>query len=171
MVDRPVVLVGLMGSGKSSAASCLSRRTTAKVLDTDRMVEQAEGRSVASLFHDEGEAAFRLLEVAALDQALSTPTPVIIAAGGGIVITPEARSMLRERAVVIHLAVSPEVAAARVGNNPSRPLLAGDPLGRLTSLHADRRSLYDEVADHTIAVDELSPDEIAQAVQAIVEDT
>src|SRR5262245_3650554 len=134
MPDRPLALVGLMGAGKSAVARILGERLGAAVADLDAFVEAAEGCPITELFEREGETYFRRREGEVLRQALDAGARVI-ACGGGVVLDPGHRSLLRERCRVVWLEVSPAEAARRVGSKSGRPLLAGgSPPGRLAEL-------------------------------------
>jgi shikimate kinase len=151
-----------MGAGKSSLAMVLADRMGAELLDTDELVVEQAGETIAELFERDGEQAFRTRELAALREALEHPSPVVIATGGGIVTTSEARTLLAEQAGVIFLDVSVPVALERVRRDPaSRPKLGADPAASLAKLVEERRSGYQAVASLTLPVGELSLDELA----------
>lgn len=167
--SRPVALVGLMGAGKTAVARALGERLGVVVADLDAMIEAAEGRPVAELFEREGEAYFRRREGEILRQSLAAGARVI-ACGGGVVLDPGHRALLRERCRVVWLEVSPAVAARRIGAPGGRPLLAGAvPERRLESLLAERRPLYAGVAHDRIDTDALTPGEVADAILAAAE--
>jgi shikimate kinase len=168
---RPIALVGLMGAGKSTVARALGERLGGAVADLDAMVEAELGCSVAELFQREGEPAFRRLEGRILEQALAAGAGVI-ACGGGIVLDPAHRGALVARCRVVWLEVSPAAAALRLaGAGDSRPLLAaagagwaGAPLQRLEALLAERRPLYEEVAQARVAVEGRTVEQVADEV-------
>ena len=162
--SRHIVLVGLMGAGKSSVGRLLAQALEEPFVDTDEVVAKGEGRSVAELFSEHGEAHFRGLELDVLRGELGSATASVVATGGGVVTTPEGRAVLAAHHPVILLDVSPEVAARRVGDGRNRPLLAGNPEEKLAELAAQRRSAYLEVADHVIAVDDRSPGQVVGAL-------
>ncbi|MEP6851375.1 MAG: shikimate kinase [bacterium] len=151
--DRPgtvrseprAVLVGLPGAGKSSAARRLASRLGVEAADSDDLVEARAGRSVAEIFADDGEPAFRALEEAAVALALGSFAGVL-SLGGGAVLAPGTRKRLRDSASpVIHLVTTVE-AAMRYTAGSDRPLLAADPSEVLARLQRERTPLYDEVA-------------------------
>jgi shikimate kinase len=163
---RPLALVGLMGAGKTAVARILGERLGATVADLDAYLEAAEGCSIAELFEREGEAYFRRREGEVLRQALSVGARVI-ACGGGVVVDPAHRALLRERCQVVWLEVSPEEAARRVGSATDRPLLAGaPPAARLRVLLAERAPLYAEVADRRVDTERHSPEAVADLILA-----
>jgi len=163
--ERPIALVGLMGAGKSAVARVLGERLGGAVADLDAMLEAEAGCSVAELFARDGEPAFRRRESRLLDQALAAGADVV-ACGGGIVLSPTARGVLRDRCRAVWLEVGPAEAAQRVrATLGDRPLLAGgDPRARLEALLAERAPLYTEVAVARVATDRLGPAEVAEAV-------
>lgn len=164
---RPIALVGLMGAGKSAVARVLGERLGAAAADLDSMIEAIEGMSVAELFERSGEAWFRRREGELLDQAIRSGVRVL-ACGGGIVLDPARREMLRERCRVVWLQVSPAEAARRVAAEVGkRPLLAGaEPESRLASLLAEREALYAQVAEACVATDGRTPEQVAGDVLA-----
>lgn len=167
-----MALIGLSGAGKTTVAPLAAARLGFPWIDLDAEVEKAAGRSVSALFAED-EAAFRALEVAALERALAARSPgVILACGGGIVTSPETRSLLRARAFVVWLRVSPGRALARLGEPgvAERPLLAGAEAGagaRLEALLRERGPMYEAASDAVIETDGLTPDEVAERVAAL----
>jgi shikimate kinase len=163
--DQHLVLVGLMGSGKTTVARIAADRLGRRLIDSDTVIEKATGRTVREIFADDGEAAFRSLETAALLDALASPEPVVIAAAGGVVLRDENRVALkRANARVVWLCATPEVLIDRVMSSGHRPLLDTDPAGTLQRMHAEREVLYREVADAIVFVDHRSPNEVVEAV-------
>jgi shikimate kinase len=160
-----VVLVGLMGSGKSTVGRLLAERLACDFVDTDDQVEQATGSTVNELFATHGEASFRRYELDSLTRSLARPTPAVIATGGGVVTTTDARRALRHAAMVVWLRASPEALAERLDDDDTRPLLGGrDPRDVLHELHEHRASLYDEVAQVVVDVDQEEPARVADRV-------
>lgn len=143
-----VVLVGPPGAGKTTVGQHLAASSGRSFRDTDTDVERAAGMSVADIFVEHGEAHFRALEQAAVAAALDDHDGVL-ALGGGAVLDPATRDLLRTHTVVF-LDVDVAEAAARVGLNQSRPLLLGNPRAQLARLLDERRPLYAEVAMVTI---------------------
>jgi len=168
--DEPVIaLIGLMGAGKSAVARRLAERLGAPVADLDAMLEAETGQSVAAQFAGEGENSFRRRESRILAQALDAGARVI-ACGGGVVLDPTNRALLRSRCRVVWLEVSPAEAARRVADEAGvRPLLAGgDPIARLTALARERAPQYQATAHLRVPTDGRDPDAIADAVLAAV---
>jgi shikimate kinase len=163
MVDR-LVLVGMMGAGKTTVGRMVAERLGWRYLDSDEQVMAATGRSVAELFAEHGEAAFRAEEARVLAEALSDPEPVVVSAAGGVVLARQNRVLLARAGTVVWLRADPATLAGRVSPGDHRPLLGDDPSGALASLDAVRRPLYAEVAGVVIDVDELTADEVAHEV-------
>ena len=173
--ERPIALIGLMGAGKSAVARVLGERLGVSVADLDGMIEAVEGCSVAELFERAGEAWFRRRESELLAEAIRSGVKVV-ACGGGVVLDPERRRMLRERCRVVWLEASPATAAERLeaagGDTPCvRPLLAGRPAReRLETLLRERAPLYAEAAHARVVTDGKSPEQVADAVLTAIGD-
>jgi shikimate kinase len=145
-----------MGSGKTTVGRRLAARLDRPFVDADEALEARAGRSIAEIFETDGEAAFRDLETEVLAWLLAAPQPGVIASGGGVVLRPENRALLRgDEVTVVWLDASPAFLASRVERKAHRPLLAGEETPRevLDRLHAERAPLYAEVADHVIDVE------------------
>ncbi len=151
-----VVLVGLMGSGKTTVGRRVAAVLDRHFVDADAALEEIADRSIAEVFEHDGEAAFRDLEADTLEELLEHHEPCVIASGGGVVLRSANRARLRRRDVtVVFLEASPAFLASRVSAKPHRPLLQGGEPARdvLARLHEERGPLYAEVADLTVAVE------------------
>lgn len=163
--DQHVVLVGLMGVGKSTVGRVLGERLGRRVVDTDAVIEAATGRTVREIFASDGEPAFRELETAALLDALADPEPLVIAAAGGVVLSEVNRAALRDgRSKVVWLVADTSLLAERVRAGEHRPALDADPAGTLRRMHQLREPLYREVADLVVTVDTRSVNDVVEAV-------
>lgn len=142
-----LILVGPMGAGKSCIGRRLAERYGLRLADADREIEQRTGASVTMIFECEGESGFRARERATLVELLSGEG-VLLATGGGAVLDPANRELLRNRGFVVHLHVAPEQQLERLALDKSRPLLARDDRETvLRELALQREPLYAEIAD------------------------
>lgn len=164
MSNGHLFLVGFMGAGKSTVARLVAERLGLPAIDLDEAIEERAGRSVTAIFEQDGEEAFRDLETQALS-ALADLPPHVVACGGGVVLRPENRALLKRMGTVVHLVVTADVALARIGDVSTRPLLAG-PSGALaaTRLLEARERLYRSVADLEVDTVGKSVEEVAAAV-------
>jgi shikimate kinase len=163
VVDR-IILVGMMGAGKTTVGRSLADRLGWRHFDSDAQVMAATGRTVPELFAEQGEPAFRAEEERVLAEALSADEPTVVSAAGGVVLSEANRELLVRSGVVVWLRADPRLLARRVGRGEGRPLLDDDPAGRLVELDTVRRPLYQEVAEVAVDVDHLSPGEVVDRV-------
>lgn len=158
-----IVLVGLSGSGKTTAGALLAERLGWRFVDTDRLVETTVGQSINEIFAEHGEAAFREWESTALDYACQPRT--VVATGGGCVEALANRTLIRERADVIWLHAQPETLAGRLGQAADRPLLEGDPAARLVAQAERRNPHYAALANWVVPVDRLAIDDMVTEIE------
>ena len=159
-----IVLIGPPGSGKSTVGRFLSKRLERKLLDTDSLIEEKTQKKIAEMFVDEGEEAFRRLEMMVLEEVLQIPN-CIISLGGGAPIKDESQKLIKNSDVfVVFLDISLAAAAPRVGFNRDRPLLLGNPRAQWQSLNEARRPIYQKLASLSIKVDDMNVDQIAQEI-------
>ena len=164
------MLIGMMGSGKTTVGRSLAAALGRPLVDSDAQVEARTGRTVREIFESDGEAAGRVLEREALVDALAEAEPSVVAAAGGVVLDAGNRAVLQEAGTVVWLRARPEVLARRVSaGRDHRPLLGDDPLAALRRLDAERRPLYEEVADLVVDVDDLSTRQVVTAVLELVD--
>ena len=147
------VLVGLMGSGKSSIGRRLAKHLNVDLIDLDSYIIEKDGRSIPEIFEQSGERFFRQLETECLRQVLGKPA--VIATGGGVVMSALNRQLLKAHPPVIWLKAKPEFLARRINGDSNRPLIAGgetlaDTLNKLQSLADIRYPLYKECANFTL---------------------
>ncbi len=159
-----LLLVGMMGAGKTTTGRRAAERLGWTYFDSDAEVMKETGHSVPELFADEGEPAFRAAEARVLRDAVTRPDPVVVSVAGGAVLDPANRELIRRSGIVVWLRARPETLAARVGEGVGRPLLDDDPGAALRRLEAVRRPLYEEVATCAVDVDDLTPDEVLERV-------
>lgn len=166
---RHIVLVGLMGTGKSTVGRRLAKRLGLDFVDTDAEIERETGRSIRGIFSRDGEEAFRRIERDVVDRVLSARKRQVVAAGGGVVIDPSTRAALQHH-VTIWLVAKPENLAGRIRRGAGhRPLVDDDPIGKLTTMANERRSMYEEASSHQIVVDGSTPEAVLEACVLIVE--
>lgn len=160
-----LVLIGFMGSGKTSVGLKLSYRMRMPVEDTDKLIERREGRSINEIFADDGEEYFRQLETELLEELKVKSRGKIFSVGGGTPIRPENRALLKQLGTVIYLRVQPETVYERLKNDTSRPLLqCDDPLQRIRELLVYRKEAYEACADIVIDVDEMDMESILKVI-------
>ncbi|MFF8194395.1 shikimate kinase [Streptomyces bobili] len=157
-----VVLVGPMGVGKSTVGQQLADRLGVAYRDTDDDIVAGQGRTIADIFVEEGEPAFRAVEKAAVLRALAEHDGVL-ALGGGSILDEETRGLLAGQRVV-YLSMDVEEAVKRTGLNAARPLLAVNPRKQWRELMEARRHLYEGVATAVVPTDGRTPEEVTQAV-------
>jgi len=141
-----IFLVGLMGAGKTSVGRMLARRMQKEFLDADAEIERVTGVKIPVIFEIEGESGFRGREEKMIEK-LTAMSGIVLATGGGAVISAANRHLLKTRGHVIYLRATPEDLWRRTRRDRGRPLLqTADPLGKLRMLHEQRDPLYREVA-------------------------
>ena len=140
--DKPIALVGLMGSGKSVIGRRLAKQLGLIFTDSDQLVTKMAGVSIPDIFDLAGEAKFRDMEFRAIQKQLQQP-PHVLATGGGAFCEPETAALLCKSAIVVWLKASPETLLKRIGDITSRPLLqTGPPLEILQQLQSIREPFY-----------------------------
>ena len=157
-----VVLVGPMGSGKTTVGAELAGLLGVALRDTDHDVEAIDGRPISEIFVESGEAHFRGLERSAVRTAIGEHDGVL-ALGGGAVLDPGTRALLAGLPVAF-LRVGLSEAVKRVGLGTSRPLLLGNVRSRIKALLDERAPIYESVATIVVDTDERSPREVAEAI-------
>ena len=167
---RHLVLVGMMGTGKTTVGTLVAARLGRPFLDSDRMIEVQEHQTVREIWHARGEPAYRALETDVLREALAATEPAVIAAAGGVVLGEANRRALESPNVcTVRLVAPAEVLVQRVAHQMHRPLLDGDRLTELRKLMTEREALYAEVADTTINVAGRKVEDIADDVVAALD--
>jgi shikimate kinase len=169
--SQRVVLVGMMGAGKSTVARLLAEAFGCPAFDTDEMVERRAGRTVAEMFAGEGEEAFRAAESQAIGELGSFVGPLVASVGGGAVLSAANRAALRSVGTVVWLRAIPATLARRVGRGTGRPLLRRSghgPLEVLARIADERQAYYQEVADLVVDVDGLSSRQVARELLALL---
>ena len=159
-----LVLIGFMGSGKSSVGRRLSGLTGHRFLDVDELITQAEGRSIPEIFTQRGENHFRDLEQRALEDLVGV-CGIVLSTGGGLVLRPANRETLKRIGIVAWLDADPEILFERAMRSGRRPLLqTQDPKETFHALLSVRRNLYEITADFRVDSSRLSHDDVAQTL-------
>jgi shikimate kinase len=163
--DTRVVLMGMMGAGKSTVGRLLGTMLGIPYLDNDDAVRAMTGREPAEIRSTDGEAALHGLEREALGWALDGQPPVIVGAAGGIVDDPQATRLLGPGVSVVWLRATPQTLRARIGGGQGRRIEATD-LAWITRRATDRAAAYTALADLIVDVDRRTPGEVADVISA-----
>jgi shikimate kinase len=171
MSKSNIFLVGPMGAGKSTIGRVLAFELNRQFRDTDRVIEDRTGADIPWIFDMEGEAGFRDRETAVLAD-LSTELDLVIATGGGIVLRPENRRMMKESGYVCYLTASTDQLVERTSRDKKRPLLqVENPRQKIIDLLEMRDPIYRESADFIINTDKRSPKMVAQEIVRLIEES
>ncbi len=168
-LDRPVVLVGLMGVGKSTVGRRLAKRLGLPFIDSDSAIEDASGYSAAEVYERYGEQDFRDGERRLVARLVENEIRVI-ATGGGAYVDPRTRKLLNERAITVWLDAPVDILTERTGRRDTRPMLRnGDRKGTLERLSEERRPSYEEAHIHVKSGDGAHKDVVDAIVRALEE--
>ncbi|MCI6552950.1 MAG: shikimate kinase [Lachnospiraceae bacterium] len=158
---KNIILIGFMGSGKTSVGIRLSYRLRRTMVDTDRMIERLNQMTVAEIFARLGEEEFRRMETRCLQRLLEDSHQQILSVGGGLPMREENRRLLKRLGTVIYLRVTAETVCTRLAGDTTRPLLQGDnPQKRVQDLLEARSPIYEAAADFIIDADDKDFDTI-----------
>ncbi len=167
---RNIVLVGFMGTGKSTVGRILADRRAFSFLDMDAMIVERNRKPISRIFAEDGEAHFRAAE-RALVQELAARSRLVVATGGGIVLNPDNVADFSRTGLVVCLWAEPEAILRRVGHDTDRPLLAcDDKLGRIRELLAKRQPLYDAIPAR-VDTTGLAPGAVSDRILALYDAT
>lgn len=166
-----VILIGFMGTGKSTVGEALAKRLNCPYVDLDQLIVEREKRSIPDIFAAEGEAYFRRVESELLRESLQKPGRQVITTGGGVVLRPENVTAMLAGGVVVNLKATAEEIIRRVSGDTQRPLLRGDVKQRVYQLLRERAGMYDfaplqiETTNRSVAaiVDEIMGRLVAQS--------
>jgi shikimate kinase len=168
-LDRPIVLVGLMGAGKSTVGRRLARRLGLPFVDTDAAIEDAAGFSAAEVYERYGEDDFRDGERRLVARLVDGQVRVI-ATGGGVFVDPRTRQLLNQRSITVWLDAPVDVLASRTSRRDTRPMLRnGDPKGTLERLAKERRPAYSEAHIRVTSGDGAHGEVVESIVRALTD--
>lgn len=160
-----IILIGFMGSGKTSVGIRLSYQLKRTMIDTDKWIEQKQKQTVSEIFARSGEEAFRRMETDCLKELIRTADKQIISVGGGLPMKEENHGLLKELGTVFYLRATPEAVYDRLKTDTTRPLLqVEDPRERIRTLLELREPVYEACADVTLDVSDKSFDEILEQI-------
>lgn len=149
-----IILIGYMGSGKSTVAKELHIKTGVEIIDTDEMIVKEQGRSINEIFQTDGEAAFRNLETELLRRLSERSSAYILSTGGGMPVREENRAVLKNLGTVFFLKADTDTIFERVKKDKNRPLLQGtDQRAKIAGMLKERTPMYELTADHVIKTD------------------
>jgi shikimate kinase len=170
MSARNIILCGFMGTGKTTIGKIVAARLSWAFVDTDQVIEKRQGRPVAAIFAEQGEAAFRQLERDLCEEMAAEWRHHVVATGGGMVVNPANRAALMRAGLLVCLDATPEQLAARLASKNDRPLLAnltGEALtARIAELMASRAEAYSSIP-YRVNTGNLSPFGAAEAILAL----
>ncbi|MFC1771071.1 shikimate kinase [Candidatus Margulisiibacteriota bacterium] len=163
-----IIIIGFMGTGKTSVAKALVKISGYQLVDTDNLIEAGQNMPISQIFKQKGEPFFRSLETKVCRQLINSQDSVI-STGGGIVIKEENRSLLKQAGKTFLLTASPENIFERTNKSKHRPLLdVEDPIGKISKLLSERQDYYQKAADYVIDTDELSVLEAAKKIWGLL---
>ena len=162
-----IILIGFMGSGKTSCGKELSRILNVGFFDTDEMIEQQQNMTIADIFEKHGEAYFRKLETELVESLIGTQIGVL-SVGGGLAVTKGNDILLKKLGMVVYLKAGKECLIKRLKGDSKRPLLAGGNLEeKITSLMNAREDKYISAADIVFETENMSVKEVAEKLSKI----
>jgi shikimate kinase len=160
-----IILIGFMGCGKTTVGQQLARKLNFSFLDTDRYIEQKNGRTVSSIFEDEGEEYFRDLETQTIKELIGKLSQTIVSVGGGLPIKAGNSEILKSLGTVIYLEATKDTLAMRLKNDKVRPLLAGnDGLRKMELLYDKRLPFYEAACDIKIITEGKNLTEVVNCI-------
>ena len=176
IAEKVISLAGFMGCGKSTVGKILARRLGVDFYDLDTLIEQNAGMTIPEIFTSQGEEAFRRMEAQTLETFLETMTNrrAVLSLGGGTLTTERCRQLLQGRALCIYLKASEDTLVRNLsGQADGRPMLEGAHdeaalRARISKLMALRSNIYESSATHTVQVDALQPETIADIISKII---
>lgn len=170
---RPLYLIGFMGTGKSTVALALAELLGTKACDMDEEITRRIGMPISAYFETEGEARFREREhevLEELSEELSAAGGGVISCGGGVVLRADNLACMKAHGTTVLLTAEPQTILQRVGQSDHRPLLRGKKdAASIAAMMEERLPFYEKAADHRVATDQKTPEEIAGEIVKITE--
>lgn len=167
--NRNIILIGYMGSGKSTVGRKAAKALEYQFLDTDALIEQEEGRTIAKLFEEKGEDYFRKKETETIRRLLTEKKGRIIATGGGLPMKEENAGLLKQLGTVIYLKAETDTLLNRLSGDTARPLLQeGDLREKIETMLAVRGPVYERCADVVLQTDTMSFYEIICEIEKLL---
>lgn len=161
---KNIFLIGFMGSGKSTVASCLVDKYGMKIVEMDQVIEEREGMSISDIFAQKGETYFRDAETKLLIE-IQSGTNTVISCGGGVVLRDENVKEMKKYGKIVLLNARPETILERVEKDENRPLLQGNKnVSFISSMMEQRRPKYETAADYVIQTDGKGAEEICREI-------
>lgn len=169
MENENIVLIGFMGSGKTSTGRALSRRLGIPVLDTDQLIEDQEGMSISDIFEKKGQDYFRQAETGMLLKLQKREGRYVLSVGGGLPLREENRPLLRKLGTVVYLKTGVKTLCGRLKGDTKRPLLRGPGTleEKITRILTGREPKYEDAADRTLVTDGLDVEEVAEKILSL----
>ncbi len=166
-IKKPIILIGLMGAGKTTIGKALATAQNMTFIDVDHAIEQAEGRSIPDIFTIDGEPYFRDLEKHTTIEAVKTHKNTVISIGGGAYMHDETRDFIKKNAVSVFLNADLKTLLARVGDGAGRPLLQNNPRDTLQSLINARYPIYQTANIIVESKDETLRETVQRVIEAL----
>ena len=163
-----LILMGPMGSGKTTVGKKVAHELNLEFTDTDSLIEQTESRSITDIFVEDGEPYFRKIEAEIVQRAIVSNAGVLSLGGGAVMDTQTQNVIKKSSAIKIFLDISLAAVAPRVGFNNQRPLLLVNPRQKWQELMNQRRTIYESLADHVIDVSEKTIGQVATEIVGVL---
>lgn len=164
-MNHNIILIGYMGSGKSTVAKELYAKTGMEVIDTDAWIVKEQGRSINEIFQTEGEESFRRLETELLKKLSESTSSYILSTGGGMPVREENRAILKSLGTVFFLKADTDTILERVKGDTQRPLLQGtDQRTRIAGMLKERTPIYELTSHHRIETDGKTIEEVVSEI-------
>lgn len=165
-----IVLIGFMGSGKTTVGKILASKLSTQFVDTDEYIENALNKKISDIFKDEGESYFRQMETKAIGKICDSKEDLVISVGGGLPVLPINREIMADNCEVFYLRAETDTLLKRLEGDNTRPLLKGDNLrDKIVRLFGEREAIYNEAAPYKIDTDGCMPEEIADIIIKILQ--